>query len=184
MWMVTPLYGGVWPPQLFADGVRYVLPHYQRNYSWDVDQVSQFLQKLLVAVKTGYEELLAAVPAEGAIPKETLRDWPATQDAEDFGFMVLFQDPTEDGLYGVVDGPRSTSIACQMAMPTFTSVVGNDRESPPPAGDGATGDGRAGGGAPAGTGSGCGAGAPPSRPAVRSSNRSLLPRQLPELLTK
>lgn len=104
--MVTPLYGGGWPPQLFADGVRYVLPHYQRNYSWDVDRVSQFLQKLLVAVKTGYEELLAAVPAGGAIPKETLRDWPATQDAENFGFMVLFQDPTEDGLYGVVDGQQ------------------------------------------------------------------------------
>lgn len=102
------------PPQLFAEDVRYILPIYQRKYSWDEETASQFLGQLLTRVRAGYEEL--TLSAEGAddvggggpppLTPEVIRSWTLAQDPISIGFIVLYHVGSEDGLYGVVDGQQ------------------------------------------------------------------------------
>lgn len=102
------------PPQLFADDVRYILPIYQRNYSWDEETASQFLGQLLTRVGASYEELsLSAEGADGVggaapppLTLEVIRSWTLAQDPISIGFIVLYHVGSEDGLHRVVDGQQ------------------------------------------------------------------------------
>lgn len=94
--------------------MRYILPIYQRKYSWDEETASQFLGQLLTRVRAGYEELTPS--AEGAdgvggaapppLTPEVIRTWTLAQDPISIGFIVLYHARSEDGLHGVVDGQQ------------------------------------------------------------------------------